>query len=67
MKLEEAFNYPQFLEAGEAQVIETLVSFTVYFAESYTHTRCISMTITNSFRSRFLQNPCKAAVFSLCI
>lgn len=38
MKLEEAFNYPQFLEAGEAQVIETQVSFLVYCAESHMHT-----------------------------
>lgn len=38
MKLEEAFNYPEFLEAGEALVIETLVSFAVYCAESYVHT-----------------------------
>lgn len=61
MKLEEAFNYPEFLEAGEALVIETLVSFAVYCAESHMHTWRISVTIANSFCSQFLQNSHEAA------
>lgn len=61
MKLEEAFNYPEFLEAGEALVIETLVSFAVYCAESHMHTWRISVTIAKSFCSQFLQNSHEAA------
>ena len=61
MKLEEAFNYPEFLKAGEALVIETLVSFAVYCAESYMHTWRISVTTLILFVLSSYKIPTKAA------